>query len=172
MDAKNAICSRYSSCPTEKIGYEIQVGSKKIFRQLKKSGFTPNKSLRLRFPAVPRKMLSPFIRGFFDGDGCVFHGFYKPKDRRRSRISVLRTSFTSDSKPFLASIKQCLVKEAGLKSGSLFTRSATHHVRSYNSSNDSRQLYNFLYPTSTVPCLTRKRTKFKNGIKNHFGPVV
>lgn len=35
-------------------------------------GIMPNKSLDVKFPYVPEEYLSHFIRGYFDGDGCIY----------------------------------------------------------------------------------------------------
>jgi DNA-binding transcriptional regulator WhiA len=35
-------------------------------------GIMPNKSLDVKFPYVPEVYLSHFIRGYFDGDGCIY----------------------------------------------------------------------------------------------------
>jgi hypothetical protein len=72
--------------------------------------------------------------------------------------------FTSGSYKFLASLQSKMVKLYGIGPGSLFSRGPTHHVLGYSTS-DSRQLYNLMYPTATVPCLTRKRHVFENTIE-------
>lgn len=45
--------------------------SKKIYDDLIKLGLMENKSLTMGFPYVPSKYMSTFIRGVFDGDGCI-----------------------------------------------------------------------------------------------------
>lgn len=45
-----------------------------FFKNLEKLGCTENKTFTLKFPnenQVPKKFISHFIRGYFDGDGCV-----------------------------------------------------------------------------------------------------
>ena len=52
--------------------YEIH--SKKMAEDLIKKGVVPNKSLKLIFPSneiVPEELIHHFIRGYFDGDGCL-----------------------------------------------------------------------------------------------------
>ncbi|MEH7277872.1 recombinase family protein [Bacillus toyonensis] len=53
---------------------QIQIYSKYLCRQLIEKGALPRKSLTLKFPSsevVPKELLHHFIRGFFDGDGCI-----------------------------------------------------------------------------------------------------
>jgi hypothetical protein len=52
--------------------YNLQVGGWRIYNRLSRLGFTPNKSLILKFPIIPREMLGHFARGYFDGDGNVY----------------------------------------------------------------------------------------------------
>lgn len=54
------------------IQYCFTVSGQKIHDDLVKHGCVENKSLILQFPkTVPEKLMSHFIRGYFDGDGCI-----------------------------------------------------------------------------------------------------
>jgi hypothetical protein len=55
-------------------GYYINIYSEKMYYALIKLGCTPRKSLTLKFPTsdqVPDHLIHHFIRGYFDGDGCI-----------------------------------------------------------------------------------------------------
>jgi intein-encoded DNA endonuclease-like protein len=54
-----------------KLIYKLQIGSKEMFNDLFTLGFTVRKSNTLRFPKIPFKYINDFVRGYFDGDGCV-----------------------------------------------------------------------------------------------------
>ncbi|AOV07751.1 LAGLIDADG family homing endonuclease [Sporosarcina ureilytica] len=58
------------SAPTRSTPMLI-INSKVIKKDLEELGITPNKSLTLAFPAVPKEYLASFIRGVIDGDGWV-----------------------------------------------------------------------------------------------------
>lgn len=45
--------------------------SNKMCQDLIRHGCIPNKSLLLKFPNIPKELLNHFIRGYFDGDGCI-----------------------------------------------------------------------------------------------------
>ena len=49
----------------------LRFSSKEICQTLFLYGITPNKSLKLKFPNIPETLVSHYIRGYFDGDGCV-----------------------------------------------------------------------------------------------------
>ncbi|WP_449540146.1 LAGLIDADG family homing endonuclease [Ferdinandcohnia sp. Marseille-Q9671] len=58
-------------------------------------GITPNKSLTVQFPNVPKEYLSHFIRGYFDGDGSVYtRGYF--------------VSFVGGSIDFMITLKELL----------------------------------------------------------------
>ena len=48
-----------------------RIGDKHLKESLIKQGCVPQKSLILKFPELPAPLISHFIRGYFDGDGCV-----------------------------------------------------------------------------------------------------
>lgn len=51
--------------------YILQFRSQRIKQQLIELGCIPNKSLKLEFPTIDPSLHSHFIRGYFDGDGCI-----------------------------------------------------------------------------------------------------
>lgn len=58
----------------EYIGYRLSVSSSKIKEDLESLGCTNAKSSTLKFPKesqVPKSLQVHFIRGYFDGDGCI-----------------------------------------------------------------------------------------------------
>lgn len=139
--------------------YTLQIGSKRLFEQLLTLGFIPNKSLKLQMPAVPEKMFANFVRGYFDGDGCVNFGVFKRKSRSSS-VATLSTQFICGSKPFLVSLHKILKKLVSISGGAIHYHDGAHRL--VYSTKGSRQLYRFMYPTTTVPCLKRKRDVFEN----------
>lgn len=55
----------------------------KIAEDLIDKGCVPSKSLILKFPTekqVPNKLMHHFIRGYFDGDGCIYATMRKKKN--------------------------------------------------------------------------------------------
>ncbi len=59
--------------------YILRIGSHKIYNDLERLGLHPRKSLDMEFPLISYRFLSDFVRGYFDGDGCV--SIAKKKDR-------------------------------------------------------------------------------------------
>lgn len=51
--------------------YYLYLSSKRICQDLCGNGLTPNKSLTLEFPTIPKTYIGAFLRGVIDGDGWV-----------------------------------------------------------------------------------------------------
>jgi hypothetical protein len=121
--------------------YRLQIGSKEIFQDLEKLGLTPNKSLTVRLPPVPSEYFDSFLRGYFDGDGCVNVCTYK-KTGRSYRSTVITCSFTSGSRLLLKDIKDELLEFGIVRGGSSYYSGA---YRLLFSILDSRRLYEYMY---------------------------
>lgn len=53
--------------------YYIQIYNDKLYDTLYAHGMISNKTLFLKFPTcVPDNLMNHFIRGYFDGDGCIY----------------------------------------------------------------------------------------------------
>lgn len=55
------------------ISYTLSFDSNNILQVLNRFNITPNKSLIYKYPAseIPQNLLASFLRGYFDGDGCI-----------------------------------------------------------------------------------------------------
>lgn len=52
----------------------LELNSKILIEDLEKLGVTKNKSLTIKFPTnIPLEFMKDFIRGCFDGDGCIYN---------------------------------------------------------------------------------------------------
>ncbi len=158
MSSKHLLAKRDRLKLQWRTTYHFQIGSKEMFKDLLTFGFCPNKSNVLKFPRIPREFLSDFIRGYFDGDGCVHYGFYARKNRPNKQF-ILLTNFTSGSKEFLKSLWERL-QEVGLSGGCL--KKKTRGFELCFSINDSKKLYRFIYQNASKSIfLERKHKKFR-----------
>lgn len=123
----------------------IDFSCKVIYDDIVALGGKEHKSLDCCFPDVPEKYLSDFIRGYFDGDGCVC--LYKNNH--------LQTSFASGSPQFLAALHRILKEKAGIVGGSQSKWSLSFGKR------DSILLGNYIYKDNPELFLKRKFEKFQ-----------
>lgn len=166
MQASNRIEIYKRKGKNWKTRFTIQIGCKKIFGKLLQLGFTPNKNLTLRFPEIPDQYLGHFFRGYFDGDGCASFGFYKRKDRKSLR-RVLNLRIRCGSNDFIRGLQKQVSAVISAVKGCLYFHSKAYTLV-YNSA-DVIKLYNLMYPSLNVPCLTRKRDILIKGIKSVVG---
>ncbi|MDP1688922.1 MAG: LAGLIDADG family homing endonuclease [bacterium] len=138
--------------------YRIQVGSKEIYNDLIKLGMTPNKSRTIVLPKIPKKYFSHFLRGYFDGDGCVNVCSYY-KTGRNMLSTVINCNFVSGSDKLLKAIKNSLTDFGIVKGGSLCF--CNRGYRLAFSINDSFALYNFMYKNSSDLFMPRKKLIFE-----------
>ncbi len=146
-----------------KTQYRIQIGSKEWFEDLTRLGFMQNKSKKLPFPKIPKKYFGDFVRGYFDGDGCVYSNHLQYADRKEPRLAVL-TLFTSGCRPFLESLWGAL-KRRGVCGGSLKKKIGGFEL--VFSHSDSVALHQVMYHTGNIPelYLPRKRVKLENAVR-------
>ncbi len=161
--SQNSISIRQKRNAKWKEQYRVQIGSREWFSDLINLGFTARKSKTLAFPKVPQAFISDFVRGYFDGDGCVYFAHLQFSDRKNKR-PILQTLFTSGSQSFLISLWKELRKH-GIKGGSLVEKKRGFELKF--SHTDSLALYNLLYNTcsTTGLYLPRKRTKLKQALR-------
>lgn len=82
--------------------YRFSIYSTELAADLIKLGCFQNKSLILEFPTekqVPRELIHHFMRGYFDGDGCISYG------QGQLRFSVIGTEL------FLQRYEEIILKE-------------------------------------------------------------
>lgn len=130
-------------------------GSKHIFDVLCSYGFRENKShFDYSVPSIPNKFFNSFVRGYFDGDGCI--------SIKSTGYSV--TSICCNSKVFIQSLKvklenanitNCrIVAEKGNRKNILYVLYITRKE-------NQKAFMDFIYQNDDIK-LIRKYNKFKS----------
>jgi hypothetical protein len=156
-----------------KLGYRLQIGSKQLFDDLTQLGFAPNKSNNLAFPDVPKKYFGEYARGYFDGDGCVYHNFLAVKGRKNKK-HILQTRFTSGDKQYLQDFLRALQEKGGIGGGYIVTKQNKRGFELSLSHRDSLAIYRIMY-NNTPTCgvrLERKFEKFTRAIQAMYPDAV
>lgn len=147
-----------------KISYDFKVercrfhfGNKHLKQALINKGCIPQKSLILTFPTkeqVPETLWIPFIRGYFDGDGCFTHNFC---DTKHKRVTVSCGFIGTEM--FLNTVKSILSNYN--INGHLYTDKKRNPIIKTLEfgKKDSVKLLNLLYTNANV-YLTRKYNKY------------
>lgn len=129
----------------------FSVSSKKMRDDLIAHGCTPQKSISLKFPKIEDKCLWPFVRGYFDGDGCV------SISNRKDCISVIRKVEICVSEDFGVYMRD-LLNSFGITSYVRKGKTKIHTI-SINRQDHIIKFRDFMYRESSIH-MKRKRNKF------------
>jgi len=141
MSSEHNITKHKSLYLKGKTIYKFKIGNHEIYNDLIKHGLYPNKSLTVKFPKVPIKYFSHFIRGYFDGDGCIY------LEKRKSHtgkiiMKRIRTIFTSGSKIFLEKMND-VITHLGVDNGKIYNSKRSFQLVFNNK--DSINLFKLMY---------------------------
>jgi len=122
----------------------VSISNIEMVEDLEKLGLYPNKSLTLKFPDIPIKFLSHFIRGVFDGDGS------KIKDENKITI-------TSGSRNFIYPLSDLLLKNG------IYNKvySYKYHTLTISRKSELDKFFTFIYKDKKNMYFKKKYNKFK-----------
>lgn len=149
-----------------KTSYVLKFGNKSMYQDLIGLGMTHRKSNNMHMPDVPQQYFSYFLRGYFDGDGCV--NLYMPKKRITPRLKVL---FTSGSTAFLSELSMFLSKILLIKAPPYYKSMGAYNLMASDATAFKVLEYMYL-DLDEAPYLVRKYQKFLNYKNNLIGPRV
>jgi len=140
--------------PIKNNGVRVNICSVKLSKDIQNLGCVKNKTFRLNFPTIEENFISHFIRGCFDGDGCITF------NKNSSEFSLLGTeSFCISCKEiFLKYIDNTITISISLHG----KNKNIHRLRVCNQSSIIKIL-DWLYEDSHIS-LSRKLNKFKDFI--------
>ena len=139
---------------------EVKLSGKKIVNDLMMLGITPNKSLVLKYPDIEEKFERDFLRGYFDGDGCIRISLDKRDNSRRGDLRIV-----SGSIEMLNSIN----KRFKVLFGTNVNKIYGNEIKNYGfigwaGMSDIEKIYHGLYDDSNL-FLTRKKVIFDEVIE-------
>lgn len=136
--------------------YNLRIGNKNMYQDLIKKGLTPRKSLTMKLPFVPNEYFNFFLRGYFDGDGCL-SVYTKPNQKAK----IAQLIFISGSYEFLEQLSFRLHKLLGTSLNNYYKNTRSSKI-SYRK-RDSLKILSFMYEgLKSAPCLERKYNKYKD----------
>ena len=161
LSSDHKIGKRVSMKREWKDQYRLQIGSRILCKSLESYGIFQNKSLTMRLRKdIPEIFLGDFLRGYFDGDGCIYFKKHIAKDRCSPRW-VFQCKFISGSRAFLEDIHLVLSKH--VLGGFIVKKTAGFEL--CFSHNDSRILYALMYKNlKNNLFLARKYEKFTHAM--------
>lgn len=133
----------------------LSIYSKEIFNDLFNLGCTPNKSKRIEEPKISSNYYNHFIRGYFDGDGCVSinHEYGRA------------VSFVSSSYKILEWIN-VIFNVNGISLRNISKDKNCYRLH-WQNEKDIKLIFNFLYEDSNI-FLVRKKEKFRSVLDSYL----
>lgn len=141
-----SIFTRYSPYKS----YTLTISSQALCNALIKLGCVPNKTRIIQLPKLRTDLYRHFIRGFFDGDGCL---------QLQDKKYHCRFDLTSASKKFLEQVRPIITAHA--KTNGYLGKESKYEVWHLNySGHQVQDILDWLYKDSNF-YLQRKYTKYK-----------
>lgn len=134
---------------------ELYICSPIFSKILAEKGCVQGKTYALQFPEyLPKSLINHFIRGYFDGDGCL--SITKRKDRASS--SLIYQFNMVGTKDFVEKVKSILVEELSLTNTITMCYSKAATIR-WSGKNVVTKIMKYLYKNATV-YMKRKHDKY------------
>lgn len=136
--------------------FNLRIGNKLMYQDLIDKGLIPRKSLIMKLPYVPREYFDYFLRGYFDGDGCI--SIYR---KPGGKAKIVQVVFVSGSYDFLDKLSKKIQNELGISRRKIYNNTRSFKI-SYKK-HDSLRILHYMYKNlSSAPYLERKYKKFKS----------
>lgn len=160
-DAKHIEKYRDFLSAKQKIGKDsyrcrISTGHKNFKRDLIKWGCTPRKSLTVTLPNIDKNLMKHFVRGVFDGDGCI------SRSCKDCLFNV--AAICSGSTVFINQLKEIIYKECGANAHGPYRNSKGSNTFNIFFSNGSfKKFIDWIYFDSSI-YLDRKYQRYLHSI--------
>jgi hypothetical protein len=136
--------------------YSINLTSKKIIQDLYNLGIYPNKTMVVKYPEIPIHLENHFMRGLFDGDGCI--SIHKKRKGGRDTSDRGQVNICSGSRDFIEEYVERLNRYCGITKNKIRCPRGTYNVIDWGSFSDVEKFYEFFYKNATVYLDRKKKT--------------
>ena len=146
------------------------ISSKILIEDLYKLGIEQNKTYKeMHIPEqIPENLINHFIRGYFDGDGCITYSIRKPNPKNRELNYRVTGRFEICSK--LSNILIDFQRYLSNTNISYIKRDNMYNLNTC-SRNIIKQIYHYLYDNSSF-YLSRKFNKFSYYVNTEVSQII
>ena len=134
--------------------FRFNITSISVANKLRFIGLCENKSLKIRLPKKKEEYYSHFIRGLFDGDGCIF---ISKRYKNTNRVTIV-------SNPEFCIDLQSKIKEFLNITVCIYKKTKNVNTLSISGNNQIEKFMDWLYKDSDLK-LNRKYFKYKTEYK-------
>lgn len=129
--------------------YTLRIFSKKLVEDLINHNILPNKTQLPDYPIVNQNLFLDFIRGYIDGDGCIY--YYQKKH-------ALAVHITGAHRDVFDYIQKILIEQYNITSG--IYNETDKKYRIMITGKNALKLLNLIYKDTSTPKLQRKYEKY------------
>ena len=152
----------------------LSISSKILIEDLYKLGIEENKTYKeMKIPRqIPKSLIKHFIRGYFDGDGCITYSIRKPNPKNREinyRVSC-RFEICSKLSNILIDFQKYF-GELNIKTNIQYLKRDNMYNVSTCSRDNVIKIYNVLYSDSNF-YLNRKFDKFNYYVNTEVSQII
>ena len=140
---------------------ELALSGSKIVEDLHNLGIYQNKTMSVKYPNIPKNLEHHFMRGVFDGDGCI--SIHKKRPDSRDTTDRGQVNICSGSKSFIETYVDRLNEVCGITKNKIRCPKGTYNVIDWGSFSDIEKFYDFFYKDATV-FLERKKKTFEAAV--------
>jgi hypothetical protein len=134
---------------------EVGFSSKKMINDLKNIGVYQNKTYTIEYPKIDEKLERHFLRGYFDGDGCIRINEDKRDQSKRGDLRIV-----GGSVKFIETLNERMGKLFGVNVNKLYgPKNKQYKFVGWAGMSDIEQIYNGFY-SDTDLFLIRKKIIF------------
>lgn len=128
--------------------YELRINNTKIVSDLMNKGFD-RKDRRIKLPKIKPNLMNHFIRGYFDGDGCLSLYDQKRGHYITKRHELSFTGYTEFIKELqnVLEINTKVTKNVKLKT---YKRTLKSSSLRYGGKQSIDEIYNYMYKDATI----------------------
>lgn len=150
-----------SLIPARKEGYKnqylIRLNSVELCKDIASLGCIRAKSHLTYFPSISEEFYHHFIRGLFDGDGCIYTNYRDEQGNPKLRFSII------GNKDLIEIVQKILIEACNLSVNKLYYKNKDKNnicIVSFGGNNQVKRIKEWLYKDCEDLFLTRKREKF------------
>ena len=145
----------------------FRINCKELYQDLAKYGVVPRKSHKTYFPDIPEHLWSHFIRGVFDGDGCISLKNNINGSLSHSKFNIIG-NFTLIKEIQNILISKCQINKTKLSVPNKTTPNIVSVV--YGGNLNLIKIRDYLYKDCEDLYLIRKKEKFDSIVSMTIGP--
>lgn len=132
----------------------FSISSNKTKSDLGNLGIYSNKTMVVKYPTIPDNLQNHFMRGVFDGDGCITLRTDKRDNNQRGQVNICSGSYDFIKEYYDKMVEYCNLSGRN----KIRCPKGTYYVVDWGGLSDVEKIYDFLYKNSTLYLKRKKET--------------